>query len=80
MDNAKTEHEKNLAKCFLEYEERISKFKENKKSWLEDIIKAKKDFRNEISYNLTKTMEQPKLIVIGKNDNKEILSKNKKMM
>ena len=59
-------------------EERISKFKENKKSWLEDIIKAKKDFRNEISYNLTKTMEQPKLIVIGKNDNKEILSKNKK--
>ena len=59
-------------------EERISKFKENKKSWLEDIIKAKKDFRSEISYNLTKTMEQPKLIVIGKGDNKEILSKNKK--
>ena len=59
-------------------EERISKFKENKKSWLEDIIKAKKDFRSEISYNLTKTMEQPKLIVIGKGDNREIVSKNKK--
>ena len=59
-------------------EERISKLKKKKKSWLEDIIKAKKDFRSEISYNLTKTMEQPKLIVIGKGDNKEILSKNKK--
>ena len=59
-------------------EERISKFNESKKSWLDELIQAKKDFRNEISYNLNKTMEQPKLIVIGKNENKETLSKNKK--
>ena len=59
-------------------EENLLKFKENKKFWLEDIIKAKQSFRNEISYFMNKTMEQPKTIVFEKKDNKEILNKNKK--
>ena len=59
-------------------EENLLKFKDNKKSWLEDIIKAKQSFRNEISYCLNKSMEQPKIIVFEKKDNKEILNKNKK--
>ena len=59
-------------------EENLLKFKENKKFWLEDIIKAKQSFRNEISYFMNKTMEQPKTIIFEKKDNKEILNKNKK--
>jgi len=59
-------------------EENLLKFKDNKKSWLEDIIKAKQSFRNEIAYFMNKSIEQPKTIVFEKKDNKEILSKNKK--
>ena len=59
-------------------EENLLKFKQNKKLWLEDIIKAKQNFRNEISYCLNKALEQPKIIVFEKKDNKEILNKNKK--
>ena len=59
-------------------EENILKFKENKKLWLEDIIKAKQSFRNEISYCLNKTIEEPKLIFFEKKENKEFSIKSKK--
>ena len=59
-------------------EENLIKFKNDKKLWLEDIIKAKQNFRNEISYCLNKTIEQPKIIVFEKKDNKDMLSNNKK--
>ena len=57
-------------------EERLSKFKDNT-LWLKNIIEAKEKFRNEILYNLNKTIE-PKIIIINKDDNKDILNKNKK--
>ena len=59
-------------------EENILKFKENKKLWLEDIIKAKQSFRNEISYCLNKTIEEPKFIFFEKKENKEFSIKSKK--
>ena len=59
-------------------EENLIKFKNDKKLWLEDIIKAKQNFRNEISYCLNKTIEQPKIIVFEKKDNKDMLNNNKK--
>ena len=59
-------------------EENLLKFKNDKKLWLEDIIKAKQSFRNEISYCLNKTIEQPKIIVFEKKDNKDMLNNNKK--
>lgn len=42
-------------------EENLAKFKENKKFWLQDMIKAKENFRNEMSFYLSKSLEQPKI-------------------
>ena len=59
-------------------EENLSKFKENKKYWLQDMIKAKENFRNEIQFYLEKSIEPPKIYNFDKKDNKEITNKNKK--
>ena len=58
-------------------EERLSKFKDNTQ-WLKNIIEAKDNFRKEILYNLNKTKEEQKIIIINKNDDKNILNKDKK--
>lgn len=52
-------------------EENLSRFQENKKDWLEDMIKSKEDFRNEMSYYLQKSIEQPKVYNFTKKDNKD---------
>ena len=58
-------------------EENLLKFKNDKKLWLEDIIQAKQNFRKEISFCLNKTIEQPKIILFEKKDNKDV-NNNKK--
>ena len=59
-------------------EENLSKFKEIKKDWLEDIITAKNDLRNEISFYLEKSVEKPKEYIFEKKENKEDYSKENK--
>ena len=59
-------------------EENLAKFRESKKFWLQDIIKAKEIFRNEIQFYLEKSIEPPKIYNFDKKDNKEIANKNKK--
>ena len=59
-------------------EENLTKFRESKKFWLQDIIKAKEIFRNEIQFYLEKSIEPPKIYNFDKKDNKEIANKNKK--
>lgn len=58
-------------------EQRLLHFKDNTQ-WLKNIIEAKDKFRKEILYNLNKTTEQQKIIIINKNDDKSILNKDKK--
>ena len=58
-------------------EENISKFKENKKNWLLDMIKAKENFRNEIQMYLQKAVEPPKIYNFEKKENKDVSNKNK---
>ena len=58
-------------------EENLAKFKENKKFWLQDMIKAKENFRNEMSFYLSKSIEQPKIYNFEKKD-KGISKKNEK--
>ena len=52
-------------------EENLNKFKENKKFWLQDMIKAKDNFRNEMKFYLHKSLELPKVYVFGNSDVKE---------
>ena len=59
-------------------EENLAKFKENKKFWLQDMIKAKENFRNEMSFYLSKSLEQPKIYNFEKRENKGISNKNEK--
>ena len=59
-------------------EENLTKFKDTKKNWLEDIIKAKEDFRNEISFYLQKSVEEPKIYNFEKKENKDNTKDNKK--
>lgn len=59
-------------------EENLAKFRENKKFWLQDIIKAKENFRNEMSFYLSKSMEQPKIYNFEKKETKGISNKNEK--
>ena len=59
-------------------EDNITKFKETKKNWLEDIIKAKEDFRNEMSFYLQKSVEQPTIYNFEKKENKDNTKDNKK--
>jgi hypothetical protein len=59
-------------------EENLAKFKENKKFWLQDMIKAKENFRNEMSFYLSKSLEQPKIYNFEKKENKGISNKNEK--
>ena len=59
-------------------EENLEKFKENKKFWLQDIIKAKENFRNEMIFYLQKSIEQPKIYNFEKKENKEASNKNEK--
>ena len=58
-------------------EENLIKFKENKKDWLEDMIKAKEDFRNEISFYLQKSADEPKVYTFIKKENKDSEDKSK---
>jgi hypothetical protein len=59
-------------------EENLAKFRENKKFWLQDMIKAKENFRNEMSFYLSKSLEQPKIYNFEKKENKGISNKNEK--
>ena len=59
-------------------QENLAKFKENKKSWLQDIIKAKEKFRNEMSYYLQKSIEPPKIYNFDKKEDKNASIKNEK--
>ena len=52
-------------------EENMAKFKDNKKDWLEDMIKAKEEFRNEISFYLQKSVEEPKVYDFKKKEKKD---------
>ena len=56
-------------------EENLAKFRENKKFWLQDMIKAKENFRNEMSFYLSKSLEQPKIYNFEKNEKIEELNK-----
>jgi hypothetical protein len=58
-------------------EENMTKFKENKKFWLQDMIKAKENFRNEIQLYLQKAIEPPKIYNFEKKENKDVSNKNK---
>ena len=58
-------------------EENMTKFKESKKFWLQDMIKAKENFRNEIQLYLQKSIEPPKIYNFEKKENKDISNKNK---
>ena len=51
----------------------MTRFQDNKKFWLEDMIKAKEDFRNEMSYYLKKSYEEQNNI----NENTVVVNKNK---
>ena len=59
-------------------EENIMKFKDNKKFWLQDIIKAKENFRNEMQFYLQKANEKPKSYIFEKKDKIGISNKNEK--
>ena len=59
-------------------EENLSKFRENKNLWLQDMIKAKESFRNEIQFYLKKQGEPPKIYNFDKKENKDNSTKNKK--
>ena len=59
-------------------EENLSKFRENKNLWLQDMIKAKENFRNEIQFYLKKQSEPPKIYIFDKKENKDTSAKNKK--
>jgi len=59
-------------------EENLAKFKENRKFWLQDMIKAKENFRNEMSFYLSKSLEQPKIYNFEKKETKSISNKNEK--
>ena len=65
------------AKLKTSLEENLIKFKENKKDWLEDMIKAKEDFRNEISFYLQKSADEPKVYTFIKKENKDSEDKSK---
>ena len=49
-------------------EENMAKFKDDKKDWLEDMIKAKEEFRNEMSFYLQKSIEEPKVFNFKKKE------------
>ena len=69
-----TELNKTLKKSI---EENILKFKDNKKNWLEDVIKAKEDFRKEMSFYLNKSVNEPKIYNFYKTEKPEIKNKTK---
>ena len=58
-------------------EQNITKFKANKKNWLEDIIKAKQDFRNEVSFYLKKSTGEQKIYIFEKKEPKDDNKENK---
>ena len=59
-------------------EDNLSKFHETKKNWLEELIKAQKDLREEISFYLEKSVEKPKVYVFEKKEFKEDSKEAKK--
>ncbi len=59
-------------------EENLSKFKDNKKSWLEQILKAKNDFRDEMKYYLQKSVQAPKIYNFNKMESEDLSLVNKK--
>ena len=64
-------------------EKNMMRFQDNKKFWLEDMIKAKEDFRNEMSYYLKKSYEEQNSInekpVVVVNNNKSKNSKDEEI-
>ena len=56
--------------------ENLNKFKENKRFWLQDMIKAKDNFRNEMNHYFHKSLEPPRIYAFGKSDVKEYKNYN----
>ena len=54
-------------------DESLTNFREGKKFWLEEIIEAKTNFRNEIQHYLKRALERPKIYYLSKKDNKFFL-------
>ena len=58
-------------------EENIERFRESKRFWLQDMIKAKENFRNEMQFYLKKA-EKPKNLIFEKKDKTGISNRNEK--
>ena len=61
-------------------EEGLSKYDKDNNDWINNLVKAKDNLRDEIKYCLEKEKEKehPKIITLDKKDNKDTLIKNKK--